>query len=263
MSNENLNGNSEDESIRPLENAVRVAQVTDPSSNNQIQHTKKLGEDFFKDLILKSIPKESQITNIRFEGPYVALYTLNPKFSLTELTYYLSSLSKNVKKRFVVRTDPSIRLSEEETRSAVIKMLPSKVTISAVFCDDATGEVVLEVNHPESVDANMVITIAQATGWIAHTLRSPHIQSSSMNIIHSTQKGSAKERSLFLQSLGKRVFRPPVVLESEGLNLNYTNQSNKKKSEYTELKSKVRNREEILIFVSAALSKSGDHASLL
>ncbi|HEY6949347.1 MAG TPA: MBL fold metallo-hydrolase, partial [Nitrososphaeraceae archaeon] len=257
MSHENLNGNSEDESIRPLENTVRVAQVIDPLSNNQMQHSKKLSGDFFKDLILKSIPKESQITNIRFEGPYVALYTLNPKFSLTELTYYLSSLSKNVKKRFVVRTDPSIRLSEEETRSAVIKMLPSNVTISAVFCDDATGEVVLEVNHPESVDANMVITIAQATGWIAHTLRSPHIQSSSMNIIHSTQKGSAKERSLFLQSLGKRVFRPPVVLESEDLNLNYTNQSNKKKSEYSELNSKVRNREEILIFCLGGVKQVG------
>lgn len=257
MSNENLNGNSEDESIRPPENTVRVGQAIDHLSNNQIQHTKKLSEDFFKDLILKSIPKESQITNIRFEGPYVALYTLNPKFSLTELTYYLSSLSKNVKKRFVVRTDPSIRLSEEETRSAVIKMLPSTVTISAVFCDDATGEVVLEVNHPESVDANMVITIAQATGWIAHTLRSPHIQSSSMNIIHSAQKGSAKERSLFLQSLGKRVFRPPVVLESEDLNLNYTNQSNKKKSEYSDLKSNVRNREEILIFCLGGVKQVG------
>jgi predicted metal-dependent RNase len=52
-------------------------------------------------------------------------------------------------------------------------MLPNEVTISAVFCDDATGEVVLEVNRPESIDANMVIEIAQATGWIAHTLRSP------------------------------------------------------------------------------------------
>ena len=167
MSNENLSNNSVDESISPLENSGKVKQHTDSLSANQIQHTKRIDEDFFKDMVLKSIPKESQITNIRFEGPYVALYTLNPKFSLTELTYYLSSLSKNVKKRFVVRTDPSIRLSEEETRSTVIKMLPDEVTISAVFCDDATGEVVLEVNRPESVDADMVIEIAQATGWIS------------------------------------------------------------------------------------------------
>ena len=257
MTNENLSKNSVDERIPTLENSDKVKERNDTVSTNQIQRTKKVDEDFFKDIILKSIPKESQITNIRFEGPYIALYTLNPKFSLTELTYYLSSLSRNVKKRFVVRTDTSIRLSEEETRAAVIKMLPDEVTISAVFCDDATGEVVLEVNRPESINANMVINIAQTTGWIAHTLRSPHIQSSSMNMIHSTQKSSTKERSLFLQSLGKRVFRPPLVLQSNDINLNFTNHSSEKRSEFIEYKSKLRNKEEIAIFCLGGVKQVG------
>ena len=100
-------------------------------------------QELFESVISPSIPKESQITCARFEGPNIALYTLNPKFSLTELTYYLSSISRSLKKRFILRTDPSIRLSEDETRSAVVKMLPSGTTISAVFCDDATGEVIL------------------------------------------------------------------------------------------------------------------------
>jgi hypothetical protein len=66
-----------------------------------------------------------------------------------------------------------------------------------------------------------------------------------MNIIHSTQKSSAKERSLFLQSLGKRVFRPPLVLESNDSNLNFFNHSSEKKSEITDLKSKIRNKERL------------------
>jgi predicted metal-dependent RNase len=136
-------------------------------------------------------------------------------------------------------------------------MLPADVTISAVFCDDATGEVVLEVNHPESIDADMVIDTAQATGWIAHTLRSPHIQSSSMNMIHSTQKSSAKERNIFLQSLGKRVFRPPLVLESTDSNLNFIDQSNEKKSEFGDFKSKIRNKEEIAIFCLGGVKQVG------
>ena len=53
--------------------------------------------------ILQSIPTESQVTSAKFEGPNIALYTKNAKFSLTELTYYLSSLSKSLKKRFVIR----------------------------------------------------------------------------------------------------------------------------------------------------------------
>ncbi len=163
-------------------------------------------------LILKSIPPDSQITLVRFEGPNIALYTKNAKFALTELTYYLSSLSKSLKKRFIIRTDPSIRLPEDQTRQAVAKLLPKDVSVSAVFCDDATGEVVLEVSRPEAIDPGMIVQIAHSTGWIAHTRRSPHIPSTSINIIHSTLKGSAKERANFLQKLGKRVFRGSLVV---------------------------------------------------
>jgi KH/beta-lactamase-domain protein len=165
-------------------------------------------------IVLKSIPSDSQITLVRFEGPNIALYTKNPKFALTDLTYFLSSLSKTLKKRFIIRTDPSIRLPEEQTRLVVAKLLPKGVQVSAIFCDDATGEVVLEVNKPEAIDPGMLVQIAQSTGWIAHTRRSPHIPSSSINILHSTLKNSAKERTEFLRKLGKRVFRGPLVVNS-------------------------------------------------
>jgi KH/beta-lactamase-domain protein len=171
-------------------------------------------EEAVSKVILKSIPSESQITFVRFEGPNIALYTKNPKFALTELTYFLSSLSKTLKKRFIIRTDPSNRLPEDETRQAVVKLLPKDVQVSAIFCDDATGEVVLEVSKPEGIDPNMLVQIAQSTGWIAHTRRSPHIPSSSINTLHSTLKSSAKERTEFLQKLGKRVFRESLVVSS-------------------------------------------------
>jgi uncharacterized protein len=162
--------------------------------------------------ILDSLPPEAQITTARFEGPSIAIYTKNPKFSLTELTYHLSSLSRSLKKRFVVRTDPSIRLPEDETRDKISNLLPKEIIVSAVFCDEATGEVVLEVNKPEVIDAEMVIRLAQSTGWISHTRLSPHIPSTSISTMHSTLKASARERSNFLQELGKKIFRPPLLV---------------------------------------------------
>ena len=171
-------------------------------------------EEAVSKVILKSIPSDSQITSVRFEGPNIALYTKNPKFALTELTYFLSSLSKTLKKRFIIRTDPSSRLPEDQTRQAVVKLLPKDVQVSAIFCDDATGEVVLEVSKQEAIDPNMLVQIAQSTGWIAHTRRSPHIPSSSINTMHSTLKSSAKERIEFLQKLGKRVFREPLIVSN-------------------------------------------------
>src|ERR687897_3189168 len=171
-------------------------------------------EEAVSKVILQSIPSDSQITSVRFEGPNIALYTKNPKFALTDLTYFLSSLSKTLKKRFIIRTDPSSRLPEDQTRQAVVKLLPKDVQVSAIFCDDATGEVVLEVSKQEAIDPNMLVQIAQSTGWIAHTRRSPHIPSSSINTMHSTLKSSAKERTEFLQKLGKRVFRASLIVST-------------------------------------------------
>jgi KH/beta-lactamase-domain protein len=200
-------------SPRRIRSAASATRATEDIDKGITKVTTQCEEAVSK-IILKSIPSDSQITFVRFEGPNIALYTKNPKFALTELTYFLSSLSKTLKKRFIIRTDPSSRLPEDQTRQAVVKLLPKDVQVSAIFCDDATGEVVLEVSKPEAIDPNMLVQIAQSTGWIAHTRRSPHIPSSSINMLHSTLKSSAKERTEFMQKLGKRVFREPLVVSS-------------------------------------------------
>jgi KH/beta-lactamase-domain protein len=199
---------------RRIRSAASASTRASEDIDNGITKVTTQSEEAVSKIILKSIPSDSQITFVRFEGPNIALYTKNPKFALTELTYFLSSLSKTLKKRFIIRTDPSSRLPEDQTRQAVVKLLPKDVQVSAIFCDDATGEVVLEVSKPEAIDPNMLVQIAQSTGWIAHTRRSPHIPSSSINTLHSTLKSSAKERAEFLQKLGKRVFREPLIVSS-------------------------------------------------
>ena len=208
-----------------------------------------------------SIPKESQVTMAKFEGPNIALYTKNPKFSLTELTFHLSYLSKNLKKRFVIRTDPSIRLSEDKTRSVIANLLPKDVLVSAVFCDDALGEVILEVNKPEAIDGNMVIEIAHSTGWIAHTRRSPHIPSSSISTIHSTLKMSAKERIIFLDELGNRVFRSPLIQGNGTDNVSFNRHSKNQQSVVTDtlLKSQswLTNKEEVILCCLGGVKQVG------
>ncbi len=213
--------------------------------------------------ILEALPPESQISAARFEGPNIALYTKNPKFSLTELTYHLSSLSRSIKKRFVVRTDPSIRLPEDETREAISKLLPREVIVSAVFCDEATGEVVLEVNKPEVIDADMVIKIAQSTGWISRTRLSPHIPSTSISTIHSTLKASAKERSNFLQELGKKIFRPPLLIRHKSMDGYYPGINNLERNQKFANKSdgntgnRLFSKEEVMLFCLGGVKQVG------
>lgn len=189
-----------------------LTMTTDKKRFRMTDHFDESNGESMYDSLTKMLPKEALITAARFEGPKIALYTKNPKFALTELTLHLSGLSKTMKKRFVIRTDPSIRISEDLTRSTVLKLVPKNVSLSAVFCDDATGEVILELSSPEVITPALIIEIASLTGWLARTRLSPHIPSTSIKTIHSTLKGSARERSNFFQELGQRIFRTPLVV---------------------------------------------------
>jgi uncharacterized protein len=261
VKNEILNQNIEENESVSLQNTMKVKVSTKSKrvsgQNNNEKREKTNHDDILANVILPSVPPESKITSAKFEGPNISLYTLNPKFSLTELTYYLSSLSRSLKKRFTIKTDPSIRLSEEETRTAILKVLPGGVSISAIFCDDATGEVVLEVNHPELITPDMIISIAENTGWIAHTLRSPHIPSSIINLIHSTLKGSARERSLFLQSLGKRIFRQPLIIKNETEDSSNGTRKLSSNDQSGGIRSRPRSKEEISLFCLGGVKQVG------
>ena len=65
--------------------------------------------------ILQSIPKESNVTKIEYEGPRIALYTNSPRY-LLENNETISNLVNIIKKRIVIRTDESIRKSEDDAR---------------------------------------------------------------------------------------------------------------------------------------------------
>jgi uncharacterized protein len=198
-----------EKSINPIENISNVSlgkKEYGSSSRITIDYEVQLEKE-----IMKSLPAEAIITSAKFEGTNIALYTKNPEFSLTELTLHLSALSKSLKKRFIIRTDPSIRLSEDDARAEITKILPKEISVSVIFCDEATGEVILEVNKPEGITSDIFLKIAKNTGWITHTRRSPHIPSNSIKNIHSTLKSSSKERQIFYQRLGKRIFRPSLL----------------------------------------------------
>jgi KH/beta-lactamase-domain protein len=234
------------------------------NKDNQSMHKLTIDkESIITKTILDSLPPESQVTAVRFEGPNIAIYTKNPKFSLTELTYHLSALSRSLKKRFIIRTDPSIRLAEDQTRETIAKLLPKQIIVSAVFCDDASGEVVLEVNKPEVIDADMVIEIAQSTGWISHTRLSPHIPSTSISTIHSTLKSSAKERISFLQELGKRIFRSPLLVQHKNTDSNSLDhyspnqQSKSSNSNSEKIQYRQATKEEVILFCLGGVKQVG------
>ena len=261
LRNQFVNKENHDSKSRKVDKSESERVQSKESEDSSNMKLTSSNEGTIAKTVLNSLPQESQVTMAKFEGPNIALYTKNPKFSLTELAFHLSTLSKNLKKRFVIRTDPSIRLSEDKTRSVVGNLLPKDVLVSAVFCDDALGEVILEVNKPEIIDGNMVIEIAQSTVWIAHMRRSPHIPSISISTIHSTLKTSAKERITFLDELGNRIFRSPLILgnSADNVSFNRTNQNQQSilAESFPRTQSWLANKEEVTLYCLGGVKQVG------
>src|SRR5919199_5891083 len=119
-------------------------------------------------VILQSLPGESHITKIEYEGPRIALYSKNPAY-LIQNTQILSNMVNTIKKRIVVRTDESIRKPEEECIEILNKVIPKEVGIVEVFFDQALGEVGIFVEKP-SLLANVgedyaSVDLVEKIGW--------------------------------------------------------------------------------------------------
>ena len=168
--------------------------------------------------ILQSIPKEASVTKIEYEGPRIALYTNSPRY-LMENNEIISNLVNVIKKRIVVRTDDSIRKSEEDARKLLNQLVPTDAKLQNTFFDTATGEVSLEAKRPWLLQRNAEefnhAEITEKIGWKLRIRKATTNPSSTMQTINYNLKVSASERSKQLRQIGDEIFRPRLAQRSE------------------------------------------------
>jgi hypothetical protein len=168
--------------------------------------------------ILQSIPKEANVTKIDYEGPRIALFTNTPRY-LMEHNEIISNLVNVIKKRIVVRTDESIRKSEEEARQIIAQAVPKEADLQGTFFDTAIGEVSIEAKRPWLLQRNPEefnhADITEKTGWKIRVRKATTIQSSTIKAINYNLKISAQERAKQLKQVGEKIFRPKLSQKSE------------------------------------------------
>ncbi|HSB49884.1 MAG TPA: beta-CASP ribonuclease aCPSF1 [Nitrosopumilaceae archaeon] len=168
--------------------------------------------------ILQSIPKEASVTKIEYEGPRIALYTNTPRY-LMENNQIISNLVNVIKKRIVVRTDESIRKSEEEARQILIQLIPKEADLQSTFFDTATGEVSLEAKRPwllqRNADEFNHPEITEKIGWKLRIRKATTNPSSTIQTINYNLKISSSDRSKQLRQIGDEIFRPRLSQKSE------------------------------------------------
>ncbi len=168
--------------------------------------------------ILQSIPKEASITKIEYEGPRIALYTNTPRY-LMENNDIISNLVNVIKKRIVVRTDETIRKSEEDARKILNQVVPKDAKLENTFFDTATGEVSIEVKRPWLLQRNAEefnhTDVTEKTGWKLRIRKATTIPSNTIKTINYNLKVSSAERSKQLRQIGDEIFRPRLAQKSE------------------------------------------------
>ena len=168
--------------------------------------------------ILQSIPKEAKVTKIEYEGPRIALYTNAPRY-LMENNETISNLVNIIKKRIVVRTDESIRKSEEEARKILAECIPKDADFQGVFFDTATGEVSIEAKRPwllqrDAKEFNHA-EITERIGWKLRIRKATTIPSRTIQTINANLKLTSAERSKQFKQIGDEIFRPRLAQKSE------------------------------------------------
>jgi len=169
-------------------------------------------------IILKSIPKDANVTKIAYEGPRIALYTNKPRY-LMENNEIISNLVNVIKKRIVVRTDEKIRKSEEDARKILDNVVPSDAGLEATFFDTAIGEVSIEVKRPwlcqrDAAEFNHA-EVTENTGWKLRIKKATTKPSNTIKTINYQLKVSSADRAKQLKSVGDEIFRPRLVQKSE------------------------------------------------
>lgn len=166
-----------------------------------------------REIILKHIPVEAEIARIEFEGPNIAIYTKKPDI-LVDQSYIVSDIAKVIRKRIVVRSDPSIRLNEAEAERIIRSMVPIEAEISDINFDPIIGEVIIVAKKPGLViSKNGVILqdIIKTTKWIPRILRKPPLPSKIITHIRDFLYSKSQEREQILRMIGERVFRPSIL----------------------------------------------------
>ncbi|MBN1682244.1 beta-CASP ribonuclease aCPSF1 [Candidatus Bathyarchaeota archaeon] len=174
-----------------------------------MQQTQGLSYEEIRKTILEKIPPEIGITRIEFEGPRLAIYTQKPEI-LLEQSHIIGEIAGIIKKRIVIRSDPSVRASELESERIIKELLDEAGLVQSYF-DPSLGEVILEVEKPGIAigkNGSNLLDIMKKTHWSPNIVRSPPIPSMIIKQIRGYLYSQSKERERFLRETGENIYRP-------------------------------------------------------
>jgi len=163
--------------------------------------------------VKQSLPSSLQITNIDFEGPEIAIYCKNEE-SLGDESEEIKNLVKRLRKRIVIRSDPTIRMNSDETVEIIKKIVPQDAEITKVFFNENLGEVMIEAKKPGVAIGKAgqnLKEIKKQTFWLPRVIRTPPIESKTVELVRNMLQKERQVQKEILIRIGGRIHRQAML----------------------------------------------------
>src|SRR6267143_191096 len=177
-------------------------------------------EDILNDarsVVKKVVPDHVEITQVDFEGPTIVIYTKNMEV-FAESNDFVRQIAQQLRRRIVVRPDPSLLATPEEAEKVIREVIPPEAQITGIYFETETGEVTIEALSPGMVigrHGSVLNEIKKKIGWAPKVVRTPPIPSKTVEEIRQYLRTINDERQTFLKQVGRRLHpRPSGPLEA-------------------------------------------------
>ncbi|MEM3514673.1 MAG: beta-CASP ribonuclease aCPSF1 [Candidatus Hadarchaeum sp.] len=168
-------------------------------------------EELLKEIkaAVKETPFADAVTNIDFEGPRVVLYCGNLDL-LMENGEKIKELARKLRKRIILRPDPSILTDKTEAERKIRELVPAEANITDIIFSEDVGEVTIEAEKPGVAIGKggaLLREIMHKISWTPKVIRAPPIKSDIVRNIRLSMIYGGAERREILRRIGRRIHR--------------------------------------------------------
>ncbi len=165
--------------------------------------------DELKTTIVEELPDTVSVSDVRYEGPELVIYTRDPK-EFASNGDLVRNLASKLRKRITVRPDPDALSPPHEAEDRILDVIPEDADVTELDFHEDTGEVVIEAAKPGMVIGRGGSTLREITrevGWTPEVVRTPPIESSTVRNVRSFLKQEREERRDIMERIGRQIHR--------------------------------------------------------
>ncbi|WP_026190263.1 beta-CASP ribonuclease aCPSF1 [Halomicrobium katesii] len=165
-----------------------------------------------RETIDEVVPREITISDVTYEGPELVIYTRDPK-QFARNGDLVRRLASELRKRISVRPDPDVLTPPSRAEEAIRKAVPDEAEISELDFHADTGEVLIKATKPGVVigqSGETLRKITQRVGWTPEVVRTPPIESATVQNVRNLLQQERDERRDVLERVGRQIHREPM-----------------------------------------------------